>query len=103
MLIFKTCKYCGLERSHLVKELCENCYWKDYRRININRIMQRDREYYRKNKKNILAQHKEYREKHKEEIKNLQKESFGLFKRMKKGKLPKFERDHEDHDFDVTR
>ena len=63
-----TCKYCDLEKIHFARELCKNCYWKIYRKINKDKIKQRNHKYYIKNKVKLKLQKKNYRENHKNEI-----------------------------------
>lgn len=65
---FIICKNCRQKRKYFAKSFCEKCYWKEFRRINQEKLRQKDHEYYLKNKKIHNLKGKEYRIKHRAEI-----------------------------------
>ncbi|MEK6910063.1 MAG: HNH endonuclease signature motif containing protein [Candidatus Aenigmatarchaeota archaeon] len=64
-----TCRLCNLQSKHEAKGLCPNCYFKEYRKINISKIKIRNKSYWEKNKERLKQVHKNYNNNHSEEIK----------------------------------
>jgi 5-methylcytosine-specific restriction endonuclease McrA len=55
------CVNCHSTGIHVGKQLCKNCYWKEYRKLNRDKIKQRNHNYTIKNREKIKSQCKKYR------------------------------------------
>ena len=55
-----TCINCSSIGIKVAKQLCKNCYWKVYRRLNKERIKERNNKYYLKNKIKFKLQRKKH-------------------------------------------
>jgi 5-methylcytosine-specific restriction endonuclease McrA len=55
-----TCIKCGSDEIHVAKQLCQNCYWIEFRRKNRDKVRRRAKEWRIKNRKRYLKSSRLY-------------------------------------------